>query len=157
MKSINIIFTLLLLFTAISYSQQDRERMQHQKNKLDQLEKVKLIEALDLDEATSVRFFARRNDSQKEIDALEKKSDETLEQIQNNLDSNDKNIEATQKQLISDFLSTREKVDAKRKLFIISLTDILPTEKIAKYIVFEKKFRDEIRKVLLGKNRRSRD
>lgn len=157
MKSINIIFTLLLLFTAISFSQQGRERMLHQKNKLDQLEKVKLIEALDLDEATSVRFFARRNDSQKEIDALEKKSDEILEQIQNNLESNDKNIEATQKQLISDFLSTREKIEAKRKLFIMSLTDILSTEKIAKYIVFEKKFRDEIRKVLLGKNRRPRD
>ncbi len=157
MKFINIIFTLILLFTTISYSQQDRERMLHQKNKLDQLEKVKLIEALDLDEATSVRFFARRNDSQKEIDALEKKSDETLGQIQSNLDSNDKNIEATQKQLISDFLSIREKVETKRKLFIISLADILPTEKIAKYIVFEKKFRDEIRKVLLGKNRRPRD
>ena len=121
------------------------------KGKLEQLEKVKLIEALDLDEETAIRFFARRKDSRNEIDYLEKKSDDLLFKLESSFQSNEKNQEEKQRQMISEFLKTSESIESKRNQFISSLKDILTTEQISKLIVFEKRFRDEIRNVLLDK------
>ena len=48
------------------------------RDRLEQLEKIKLIESLDLDEETSIRFFARRNDSKNQIRELEKKAEDII-------------------------------------------------------------------------------
>ena len=122
-------------------------------SKLEQLEKVKLIEALDLNEETAIRFFARRNDSRNEIEKLEKKSDDLLSDLENSLSSDEKNLETKQKQIISELFKTKESIESSRNQFINSLSDILSTAQISKLIVFEKKFRDEIRNVLLDKRR----
>lgn len=141
----------VLFFVSLSYPQKIREKMMQKKEKLEQLEKVKLIEALDLNEDVAVRFFSRRNESRKEIESLEQKGDELLVEIEKSFNADKKSLEVKQKQMISDFLSTRELIDQKRHEFIKSLDDILTTEQICKLIVFEKKFRDEIRSVLLDR------
>ena len=147
-----IITALVMVFlTSISYPQKMRDKMMKNRGKLEQLEKVKLIEALDLDEETAIRFFARRNDSRNEIDDLEKKSDDLLFELEKSFSSDEKNLEEKQKQMISEFLKTRESIELRRNNFINSLGDILTTEQISKLIVFEKRFRDEIRNVLLDK------
>ena len=141
----------MIILASISYPQKMREKMMKNKGKLEQLEKVKLIEALDLDEETAIRFFARRKDSRNEIDYLEKKSDDLLFKLESSFQSNEKNQEEKQRQMISEFLKTSESIESKRNQFISSLKDILTTEQISKLIVFEKRFRDEIRNVLLDK------
>jgi len=152
-KSFIILFAIILL-TSISFPQQMREKGKKHRDKLEQLEKIKLIEALDLDEETSIRFFARRNDSKKEIQELEKKADDIIFELDKSFNSDDKNQDEKQKQLISDMIKTRESIELKRNQFINSLDDILSTEQIAKLIVFEKKFRDEIRNVLFDRKPR---
>ena len=142
-----------VLVTSISYPQKMRGKMMKNKNKLEQLEKIKLIEALDLNEEIAIRFFARRNDSRKEIENLEKKSDDLLFELENSLSTDEKNLKIKQKQIISELFKTRESIESSRNQFINSLTDILTISQISKLIVFEKKFRDEIRKVLLDKRR----
>jgi len=117
------------------------------------LEKIKLIEALDLDEETSIRFFARRNDSKKEIQELEMKAQDIISELEKSFNSENKNQSENQKQLISEMLKTRESIELKRNQFISSIYDILTVEQIGKLIVFEKKFRDEIRQVLFDKKR----
>ncbi|HCY77883.1 MAG TPA: hypothetical protein DHV28_18405 [Ignavibacteriales bacterium] len=141
----------VLFVVSVSYPQKMREKMIQKKEKLEQLEKVKLIEALDLNEDVAVRFFSRRNESRKEIESFEQKADDLLVEIEKSFDADQKSIEGKQKQMISDFLSTRELIDKRRHEFIKSLDDILTTEQICKLIVFEKKFRDEIRSVLLDR------
>lgn len=153
MKNIIMTFIVLALVTSISYPQKMRDRMKPNRGKLEQLEKIKLIEALDLDEETAIRFFARRNELKKMIEKLEDKSDDLLLRLEKTFTTEDKNTAETQKQLISDFLKTRDAVEANRNQFINSLYDILTTQQISKLIVFEKKFRDEIRNVLLDKKR----
>ena len=148
-----IIFTLIVL-TSIAYPQQMKERKMKNMEKLEQLEKIKLIESLDMDEDTSVRFFARRNESKREIQELEKKTDDIIFELEKSFDSDDKNQAEKQKQLISEMLKTRESIELNRNQFINSLNDILSTEQIAKLIVFEKKFRDEIRNVLFERKPR---
>ena len=152
-KSFMIMFALILL-TPIIYSQQMKENKMKNREKLEQLEKIKLIESLDMDEDTSIRFFARRNDSKREIHELEKKSDNIISELETSFDTEDKNQDEKQKQLISEMLKNRESIELKRNQFINSLGNILSTEQIAKLIVFEKKFRDEIRNVLFDRKPR---
>jgi hypothetical protein len=143
----------LILLTSISFTQKMKEKGMKNREKLEQLEKIKLIEALDLDEETSIRFFARRNDSKKEIQELEQKLEDIFAELEKSFNSESKNQTENQKQLISETLKTRESIETKRNQFISSLNDILIVEQIGKLIVFEKKFRDEIRQLLFDKKR----
>jgi len=152
-KSFMIIFSIILL-TPIIYSQQMKENKMKNREKLEQLEKIKLIESLDMDEDTSIRFFARRNESKREIQSLEKKTEDIIFELEKSFNIEDKNQDEKQKQLISEMLKNRESIELKRNQFINSLGDILSTEQIAKLIVFEKKFRDEIRNVLFDRKPR---
>jgi len=154
MKNLFITLLTVVLLTSISFPQQMKEKGMKNREKLDQLEKIKLIEALDLDEETSIRFFARRNESRREVQELEKKSDDIIFELEKSFDSENKNQAEKQEQLISEFLKTRESLELKRSQFINSLDDILSTEQTAKLIVFEKKFRDEIRNVLFERKPR---
>jgi DNA-binding ferritin-like protein len=131
-----------------------KENKMKNREKLEQLEKIKLIESLDMDEDTSIRFFARRNESKREIQELEKKIEDIIFELEKSFNTEDKNQDEKQKQLISEMLKNRESIELKRNQFINSLGDILSTEQIAKLIVFEKKFRDEIRNVLFDRKPR---
>jgi len=149
-----MIMLVLILLTPIIYSQQMKENKMKNREKLEQLEKIKLIESLDMDEDTSIRFFARRNESKREIQELEKKTEDIIFELEKSFNIEDKNQDEKQKQLISEMLKNRESIELKRNQFINSLGDILSTEQIAKLIVFEKKFRDEIRNVLFDRKPR---
>lgn len=151
MKKLFLALFAIAVLTSISFSQQMKEKNMPNREKLEQLEKIKLIEALDLDEETSVRFFARRNTSKKEIQELEKRTDDIIFELERSFNSEEKNKDESQKRLTSEILKNRESIEIKRNQFIYSLNDLLTTEQIAKLIVFEKKFRDEIRNVLLNK------
>lgn len=147
MKNI-ILISLLLLFSLPALSQERRERRMMD-NKIEQLEKVKLIESLNLNEEQLVRFFARRNENRKEIEKLEMRSDEIIRVLEKLTDGpNDKNI-AEQKRLLDEFLDIRIQIENKRKQFILSLNDILSPEQVTKLVVFEKRFKDEIKKILM--------
>jgi len=154
MKKLFMIIFSIILLTPIIYSQQMKENKMKNREKLEQLEKIKLIESLDMDEDTSIRFFARRNESKREIQELEKKTEDIIFELEKSFNTEDKNQDEKQKQLISEMLKNRESIELKRNQFINSLGDILSTEQIAKLIVFEKKFRDEIRNVLFDRKPR---
>jgi len=154
MKKLFIILFSIILLTSIVYPQQMKERKMKNREKLEQLEKIKLIESLDMDEDTSIRFFARRNESKREIQELEKETEDIIFELEKSFNIEDKNQDEKQKQLISEMLKNRESIELKRNQFINSLGDILSTEQIAKLIVFEKKFRDEIRNVLFDRKPR---
>ena len=154
MKNLFITMFAIILLSCISFPQHMREKGIKNREKLEQLEQIKIIEALDLNEETSIRFFARRNDSRRTIQELEKRTDDIILELEKSFDADDKNQAEKQKQLISEMLKTRESIELNRNQFINSLNDILSTEQIAKLIVFEKKFRDEIRNVLFERKPR---
>ncbi|MBI5660868.1 MAG: hypothetical protein HZC46_01820 [Ignavibacterium album] len=144
-------FVYLIFLTAILSPINAQERLERRMkdSKIEQLEKVKLIEALDLTEEQSVRFFARRNEHRKEIEKLEMRSEELLGNIETLINAPGvKNI-TEQKRLLNEFLDLRVQIETKRKQFILSLSDILSFEQIGRLVVFEKKFREEIRKILM--------
>lgn len=151
MKKILLSLFLIGIISFVGIPQRMHDKPNKHRNKLAQLEKAKLIEALELDEETSIRFFARRNQSKKDIDELEKKSDEIIVQLENTMKERDSPKDENQKRLIADLLKTRLQIESEKQKFINSLSDILSTEQIARLLVFEKRFREEIRNVLFDR------
>ena len=138
----------VFIITAPAFAQEPSHSRMGGKGKIEELEKIKLIDALQMDEETTLRFFARRSEHQNKIKELSKKADDQLdkisEYIKNNSDKNTKEI----KKMINDYLAYGEDISRERVDFITSLSDILSYEQISKLLIFEKKFRDELRKIL---------
>jgi hypothetical protein len=151
-----LLFVLALSFIlAASVMAQDfgREDGPHRRRppmqKIEELEKIKLLEVLNLDEATSAKFFTRRNQNRiKVFDKLDK-VDSVRQSIESEIKrGKNKDISRIQK-LNGDFCNLSMDVEKERIGFIKSLSDILTPDQIGKYIVFERKFRDEIRDMLM--------
>lgn len=145
----NLPFVILMFLFVIPTMAQDHRERSIMNNKIEQLEKIKLIEALNLNENQSIRFFARRNEYRKEIEKLEMRSEKILKDLENIIKGPNEKSVTEQKRLLNEFLDIKIQIENKRKQFILSLNDILSTEQISKLVVFEKKFRDEIRKILM--------
>lgn len=145
-------YLLIILLTIVPIIQSPAQEMRRHEiqrmHRIEQLERIKLIEEINLTEEQSVRFFSRRKEHRKEIENIEKRIDETLSEIDKILNSGDIK-ESTLKKLVEDVLTNREKIETKRKQFILSLNDILSTEQISKLILFERRFRDEIREMII--------
>lgn len=153
MNKLFIFILAVILLGSNSFAQKMNENRMKNREKLEQLEKIKVIEALSLDEETSIRFFSRRNESKKEIQAIEQRSENIISELENSIKSVDKNKNDKQKALVAELLKNRESIEFKRSQFINSLNDILTTEQISKYVIFEKKFRDEVRDLLFERRK----
>ncbi len=147
----NCLFSIIVLMflTGLVYPQKMKDKILKNKNKLEQLEKIKLIESLDMNEETSVRFFSRRNDLKKEIEILENRNEEIIIELENTFNSSDNSNESRQTEFLNELMLNRLNIEQKRQHFISSLNDIFSKEQVCKYVVFEKKFKDEIRRVLM--------
>ena len=138
-------FTVLLLQIAI-FAQDDRKR--DPREKIESLEKIKLLETLDLDEETAIKFFARRNEHKEKIKALMNEQDAQYQKIDDKLSTLTNENDPELKKMIDKYLSINQKMDDERKRFFDSLSDILTLKQQAKLAIFEKRFRQEIRDIL---------
>ena len=130
----------------------------HMREKLDQLEKIKLIEALDMDEETTLKFFSRRNEHQMKMDELVNRADEIILQMEVIFKSGKVYTEAELKSLINEANTIHNEIGQEKSKFINSLDDILTTEQIAKLIIFERRFKDELRRAMFkGRKFRNQD
>ena len=66
MKKLLFVIFFVAFIVSIN-AQQERHRWKNEIDKYEQLEKVKLIEVLNLDEETTLKFFARRNESKSKM------------------------------------------------------------------------------------------
>ncbi len=150
---LGILFVITFVFS--NYGQEFRHPMQKEaRGKIDELEKIKLIDALQMNEETTLRFFARRSEYQNRLRELSKKADEQLDKISDYIkDKGDKNSTALKK-MINDYLGYGEAIAREKTNFINSLSDILTYDQISKLLVFEKRFREELRKIIFFGRRR---
>ena len=153
MKSINLSFLILLMITTTLIAQKGKWQDEEAREKFEQLEKIKLIETLGMDEETTLRFFARRSERRK-------LQDETQEKIQQKIDNLDAMLKSGKvesveeiKTSINEINNLQLKFDKGRVDFVNSLSDILSYEQIGKLIIFEKRFRNEVRKMLIKERR----
>jgi len=122
------------------------------REKFEQLEKLKLIEILNLDENTTLKFFARRQESMNKVFKLGQQREEMLEEIEQKFRKGDsENNDKFYKSKIDKILEIENKMLEERKNFIYSLEDILTKEQIMKYVIFDFRLKREIMDMMKDK------
>jgi hypothetical protein len=148
MKTIFLFIGVSLIFNFGSFAQMHDHPPDKIPERLQQLEKIKLIETLEMDEETTLRFFSRKAENKKVIDDLIGKADSLIEQIGSILSGEKNAPDEELKKLINEVSLIQTQIEKSKSWFINSLDDLLSTRQIAKLIVFEKNFREELRRVL---------
>lgn len=121
--------------------------------RIEQWEKLKLIDALGLSEETALRFFARRHENQVKIKEILDQRDSALREIEDEINNSSQNSDAIYKDQVNKLMSLEERITTERGNFLRSLNDILTPQQIAKFIVFESRFRRQVRETLMGHDR----
>ncbi len=155
MKKIFLLLPLIIIFSCFSYGQRDEKR--DPREKIEALEKIKLLEVLNLDEETAIKFFARRNDHQKKMKEVFEELEQQRKKINEKVSSVKNDNEPEIKKMVDNYFATQQKLDEERKKFIYSLNDILSYKQIAQLTLFERRFREEIRDFLFPHKKRMRD
>lgn len=126
--------------------------------KMEELKKIKLIEILEMNEETSLKFFTRRSEHMKRIELLNESGRIKIDQIDEMIKSRkDKNDPALKKS-IDEYLQNQENIIRERQSFFKTVSDILTTEQLAKLVVFEERFRNEVSGLLFReRNKKLRD
>ncbi len=158
MKKMFLPVIIIFILFSSSYSQQRMRQGQDQRpiQRIEQWERLKLIDALNLNEETAVRFFARRHENQKKMKEILDRRDDAIRDIEDEIRNGDQN-DALYKDKVNALLSLENNISKERENFIRSLSDLLSPMQIAKLVVFESRFRKEVRETLMGKGRPPKD
>jgi hypothetical protein len=147
------IFYLTALITCVIFisifPQKKFGRHGEMRERMAQLEKIKLIEVMNMDEETTLRFFSRRSEFLKQHDEMRDNIDGKIDQLEATLKSTRMLTDSELQTMINEILELHMAFENKRAEFVRSLNDILSTDQIARYVVFEKRFKDELRRLLL--------
>lgn len=119
------------------------------KEKIAQLEKVKIIELLNMDEETSVRFFSRHNEYKRKIEEIHNQIEERISIIEELIESGNQTSGAEYKKQLNEYWKLETELTAERKRFYDSLAGLLTDEQISKLVIFERRFREELRHILM--------
>jgi len=158
MKVLFLAVSLIIISSMQSFSQMHDKPPQHMRDKLIQLENIKIIETLNMDEETTLRFFSRRNELHTKAENLTKRSDEIITQLELIFKAGKVYTEAELKSLIVEANTIHSEIVQSKSDFINSLDDILTTDQIAKLIIFERRFKDELKRAMFkGRKYRNRD
>jgi hypothetical protein len=120
--------------------------------RIEQLKKIRMIEALDLTEDQSIRFFARLNEHNKERENLHRQKMAALDKIdrmvRNQVDDDDL------RNAFPDVNGVDQKIQALERRFFDGLTEILSEEQRARFLLFERQFQRELQDALQTIQRR---
>jgi len=147
MKKLIFLVILMAVITAGTEAQ-NRNRMRAH-GKIEQLEKIKLIEILGMDEETSVRFFTRHAEFKKVLGENQTRCEKQIDVLNDLVNSGNQTNSTEYKKQLNEFWKLETELLNERKKFYDSLSGLLSDEQVAKLIVFEKQFRDEIRNILM--------
>jgi hypothetical protein len=150
-----ITILLMLVFAITAFGQRHEGFGMKKKNrsKIDELEKVKLIEILDMDEETTLKFFSRRNEFRNVTESLMENRDNLLNDFHDILLEDEIEDKSVYSDHVNKILEIEKSIINKRIEFISSLEDILTEKQIGKLVVFEFKFRKDLRDLLFRHRR----
>ena len=143
--------TMLFLCLSLIATGEAQKRYQEREDRppLDRIEsfkKVRLLEVLNLDEATSAKFIARYNLRAEKMRAFERTRSEIVDQLEKQVASNASEAEFSQ--TFAALAEQEKKMFEKRLSFISDLRDILTPQQVAQFIVFERTFNRDLRNIV---------
>lgn len=149
-KIISLTGLAMLLFISTTLAQRETlPEWGRMDGKIEQLEKIKLLEELKMDETTMLKFFSRRAEHRKNLKVILGKRDSLFRRLKKGLRSEDEIDYSNEIQEISQI----ERLILKEKeSFTNTLHNILTDKQIVELMVFEFYFRNEIRHQFMKKH-----
>jgi hypothetical protein len=130
---------MLLIFISLCFSfslkAQEDTTLNNSRNKLRKVIKEKLMEKLNIDDATANKFIKLFNEQKKVIQDYNKEKRQLFKSIEDNPNSGDVSNK------ISSLLDIDDKINKSRRDFIADLGKILTPQQIAQALVFQKNLR----------------
>ncbi|MBI3586777.1 MAG: hypothetical protein HY088_06575 [Ignavibacteriales bacterium] len=124
--------------------------------RVEQFKKIRLMEVLQLDEQTSIKFFARYNKHSESFRENRMKRNEALDQIAllRKTNASDKDFE----KIIQEVRSLDAQLTDVWLKYLDELSEILTTKQMAEYLAFERNFTQNLRDLMneIQKERESR-
>jgi len=153
MKQIIITIILTLVFTTSLFAQRGEGRGEWGRmgGKIEQLEKIKIIEELNLDEETTLRFFSRRNEHRERQRGLIETRNQLFKTLSENFDAEE---DINYEDKMAEIIEIEKNMLTERENFYNSLSDILTDKELVQLIVFEFNFRHEVRQQFMKQGQR---
>jgi GTPase involved in cell partitioning and DNA repair len=146
-----LLLTLFLLFSVNIYSQNKNDDF---REKIENIKIEKLINKLELDDKTAIVFTEKYKAYAKDIRELNIKRMKAYKKMNENLESGN-GLDT----LVEQLMNYESEINNKREDFANELKAMLTPKQMASMIIFEKKFNNEIRKLLkeYRQNNRNKD
>jgi Spy/CpxP family protein refolding chaperone len=148
---------LLLVFAAVaaqSTAQDNPPQGQGRAlERVEQFKKIRLMEVLNLDEQSSIKFFARYNKYQESLRELRKKQVQALGRMQELRKS--KAADSEYDKMVDELLSLERQINEAKSKYVEELKGTLTSKQLAEYLVFEARFQQNLRDLVrnLPRNR----
>jgi Spy/CpxP family protein refolding chaperone len=146
-KFLSFALVALLLPSFLANAQSRRNEAQRPASeRIESFKKVRMMEAMKLDENQSVKLFARYNDHQDQMKSLERESNELFDKLESQIRSNAS--EGEYQQTIGELRSYEKKRTEERQRYFNELKDVLTPKQLAEYMVFERNFARDLREAV---------
>jgi hypothetical protein len=132
-----LIASLMLLTASFSFSQDDI------REKILEFKMEKLTKRLNLDETTKSTFMDKYKAFAKEFRELNQKRAKTYKMMTDNMESGD-GLDT----LVDQVIENEKEIFRKKEEFVNDMKSILNPKQIAKMIVFERKFNNEMKRIM---------
>jgi hypothetical protein len=150
-----LIISIIAIVFSVSVTAQNQGRGRMDPNrKINQLEKVKLMETLNLDDAVAVKFFNLKDQHHMNMTELRDNSDKILDIIEETLSEDGSKTNSSLNKLIEDFKINEADMNQERIRYLKEAESLLPAGEFAKLLVFERNFRAEVRSLIMGNKMR---
>ncbi|MHC1737289.1 MAG: hypothetical protein AB9882_04700 [Ignavibacteriaceae bacterium] len=144
---------IFIIFLTVSAIQAQGRRNAFRK--IDQIDLVKLLDVLNMDEQTSTKFLPKRKafvekrrESVIKLDSLEKFIDKGIKE--------DKAGSNVVKKAINEYIELEKYIFTLRYDHLNSVKSLLTTEQLANYLQFDRKFKQELRDIIRENKRMGR-
>lgn len=114
--------------------------------RVEQFKKLRMIEALKLDDDTSVRFFTKYNKHEEIVRDINKQRDGLLDELQGMRKSGASDAEM--EKVISGLVALDTKQSEERSRFVSDLKGVLTTGQVADLLLFERNFARNVRQLM---------
>jgi hypothetical protein len=131
----------------------DRRGRKDQIDRVERLKQMRLIEELNLGEDEAVRFMARRKEHEDRMKEMADERNDILDSLQTLVDST-AGVNAIDN-AVSRVLAQDQKMFDERKRYQEEMRKILPGDKFARFLVFERKWQMQVRDAM-GRTMRKR-
>ena len=111
--------------------------------RVEQFKKIRLMEVLNLDEQSSIKFFARYNKHQELLRDLRQKQVQALGRVQSSRKAKAADVEYDK--IVEELLSLENRATEAKSKYIDELKQVLSSKQLAEYLVFETRFQQNLR------------